>query len=238
MHGDMKRTRATLTITLAAGVLLAAAVLACNMPGRAEAEPTPAGDQPERIQTMQAQRTQLADSAEAFQDEEALATLNTPQGEAAQPGDLGTPRPTPAAGPDGAPTSDGALNPNPPQAEGANTIVDVGGFDGGDGYATSFVGSITKGQTLSNTINTLAEAHNYTFEGSSGTTVTITVEPNEFTDTRVKLISPDGTRLRQADGGNQGGSETITYELNESGTFTIRIDLWPPAPGQYSLTLN
>ncbi len=231
-------------------LLLAIVAFACNAPGRGgSTQPARTPDELVRIPTLRAQQTELAQAATLFQDGEALATLQTPR--AQQPQTTITPRseePAPISEgplPTAQPPSDAAVAPSAgadgssnPVPAGAAGLTSVGGYDGGDGYTTTLSVSIQPGQRITQTISTTVEAHNYTFTAVEGQSVVIIVDPDEFTDPRAKLITPTGGLLRTSDGGNQGGTITMELTLEEAGTYTIRVDIWPPAPGTYTISLQ
>lgn len=232
-------------------ISLALAVLACNAPGRGTPDEA-AVEEPEelvRIPTLRAQQTELAEAAELFDDEEALATLQTPRPQ--EPQSTLTPQsgePAPITGGTGAtalpPEDAQVVEPNntgdgeAPVPQGGAALTDVGGYDGGDGYTTTVSLSIVPGQSITQSIASTVEAHNYTFEAAVNQSVVIVIDPNDFTDPRVKLIGPTGGIVRTGEGGNQGGTVTMELTLEEAGTYTIRIDIWPPAPGEYTISLQ
>lgn len=227
-------------------VILTLTALACNLPGRQpDDEQAEAPEDLVRIPTLRAQQTQLAEAADLFDDEEALATLQTPRGPAPQttitpqsnepaPLNSGTGS-TVVAPQSAAPSSDGGGSPVP---QGGDSLVDVGGYDGGDGYTTTIEADLAPGDSITTSIATTVEAHNYTFQGAVNQSVRIVIDPNDFTDPRAKLITPTGGILRTAEGGDQGGTITMELTLEEAGLYTIRIDIWPPAPGEYTISLQ
>lgn len=115
----------------------------------------------------------------------------------------------------------------------------VGGPDGGDGYSTTGGGSITVGGSQSATLNSLFEAHNWSFQGTSGQTVTISAVAQGDTDPRVKLLDANGNIIAEDDdsGGGTGGRDAfLTATLPADGTYYIRIDVF--TTGTYTVTLQ
>ena len=104
-------------------------------------------------------------------------------------------------------------------------------FDGGDGFDTTGGGTLTVGGgSGSGQLNSLIEAHNWTFEGVSGQTVTINVYGQGGTDPRATLLDPRGSVLTQDDDGGNNYDSLIYYTLPETGTYTIRIDVYTTGP--------
>jgi len=100
-------------------------------------------------------------------------------------------------------------------------------------------GSISVGGQVTDELNGLFEAHNWTFEGSAGQRITIrcAAAPGTDTDPRLNLLGPGGELLAEDDDG--GGERTAlisNFGLPAGGTYTIKIDVW--RPGHYVLTLN
>jgi hypothetical protein len=105
---------------------------------------------------------------------------------------------------------------------------------------------IACGQTLSgslsttdprSTVRTSMYADSYTFTGTAGTAVTITMTSGAF-DTWLVLKSPSGTVVAQDDDGNGGTNSRIAYTPTASGTFTIEATSYSAnATGSYSIAL-
>jgi hypothetical protein len=118
-------------------------------------------------------------------------------------------------------------------------IAPTGGivaFDGGDGYKTSQEMTITMGQTVTGTLPTAIEAHNWEFQGTAGQKIVITVLGSGLTDPRVKLLDEQGFVLADDDDSLAYSNAQIVYILTATGTYTIRVDTW--GGGDYSLTVQ
>lgn len=110
-------------------------------------------------------------------------------------------------------------------------------FDGGDGLDTTGGGTLTVGGGAeSETLNDLFEAHNWTFDGQAGQTVTIQVIAQGETDPRAKLLDPDGDLIVEDDDGGGGYNSLIVATLPETGTYTVRVDVF--TEGTYSISVQ
>jgi hypothetical protein len=111
-----------------------------------------------------------------------------------------------------------------------------GQYDAGDGLDTTKVDTISVGESKSDSLGGIFEAHNYTFEGTAGQTVTITATAVGDTDPRVYLIDPSGNKIAEDDDGGGGYNASLTFTLPSTGTYTIRVDVF--TAGDFTLTLN
>ncbi len=111
-----------------------------------------------------------------------------------------------------------------------------GAYDGGDGLVTTGGGTLSVGGSAQGTLNSIFEAHNWTFEGQAGQNVTIRVEGQGETDPRAKLLDPEGNVLAEDDDGGGGLNALITYTLPVSGTYTVRVDVF--TEGTYTVSVE
>lgn len=111
-----------------------------------------------------------------------------------------------------------------------------GQYDAGDGLDTTKVDTIAVGETKSDNLGGIFEAHNYTFQGEAGQTVTITATGVGDTDPRVYLIDPSGNKIAEDDDSGGGYNAFLSYTLPSTGTYTIRVDVF--TAGDFTLTLN
>ncbi len=109
-------------------------------------------------------------------------------------------------------------------------------FDGGDGLDTTGGGALSVGGSAQGTLNSLYEAHNWTFEGQAGQMVTIRVNGQGETDPRAKLLDPNGNVLAEDDDGGGGWNSLITYTLPSNGTYTVRVDIF--TEGTYTISIE
>jgi len=111
-----------------------------------------------------------------------------------------------------------------------------GGGNASDNYDTTLEQNTWVGGTGSGRIGSLSEAHNWYFSGQAGQTVQITVTGDGSSDPQFKLIAPSGSLVGSDDdsGGNSGAYLSVT--LPETGTYTVRIDMW--TPGGYTLYIQ
>ncbi len=109
-------------------------------------------------------------------------------------------------------------------------------FDGGDGLDTTGGGKIAVGESVGGRLDSIFEAHNWAFEGTSGQTVTITAIGLGETDPRIKLLDPSGNIIAEDDDSGGGWNALIIATLPTSGTYTIRIDVY--TTGDYQITLQ
>lgn len=88
------------------------------------------------------------------------------------------------------------------------------------------------------TVRTTSLADVYTFDGVSGTPVTITMSSTAF-DTWLVLKSPSGSVVAQDDDGNGGTNSKISHTPTTSGTFTIEATSYAAnATGGYTIALT
>jgi hypothetical protein len=77
---------------------------------------------------------------------------------------------------------------------------------------------------------------NFTFSGTSGQAVTITMNSTAF-DTYLRLMNPSGTVVASDDDGNGGTNSRIAYTLAATGTFTVVATSYSPSStGAYTVT--
>lgn len=110
-------------------------------------------------------------------------------------------------------------------------------YDGGDGYDTTGGGRIAVGERQSGELLSLFEAHNWSFDGQAGQTVTIRAVGQGSCDPRIKLIDPDGNIIDEDNNsGINGRDAVLTTTLPASGDYTIRVDVFKE--GTYTITLE
>lgn len=126
---------------------------------------------------------------------------------------------------------------------GGITGGDTGGQDasgactGDDGFETASVQEITVGTTETATLESLFEAHNWTFDGTAGQNVTITVTAVGDTDPRVKLMDENCNIIGEDDdSGPDQYSSLLTATLPSAGTYTVRIDVY--TGGEYQINVK
>jgi hypothetical protein len=95
-------------------------------------------------------------------------------------------------------------------------------------------GVLSPGESQTATLDSLTEAHDWTFEGQAGQQVSIVVEGDDWADPRVTLLSPDGEILAVANR-NDGPDEILSHALPADGAYTIRVDVF--RAGTYTITL-
>ena len=122
--------------------------------------------------------------------------------------------------------------------------LDLTGDEGSEdnsamGLESVYRGSIPVGGQVIDELNDLMLAHDWTFEGRSGQTVTIRCDaaPGSDTDPRINLIGPDGEWLTSIDDGGSDLNALISnYRLPSDGTYTIKVDVFEF--GEYILTVE
>jgi hypothetical protein len=88
-------------------------------------------------------------------------------------------------------------------------------------------------------LDTIFEAHDWTFEGRAGQVVTLrcTAAAGAETDPRINLLAPDGSWLIADDDGGEGLNSLIAnFELPADGTYTVKVDVFEP--GEYVLAFE
>jgi serine/threonine-protein kinase len=100
-------------------------------------------------------------------------------------------------------------------------------------------GTLSPGTPMSASLDTVLEAHDWTFEGQAGQVVTLrcTAAPGAETDPRINLLAPDGSWLSADDDGGEGLSSLIAnFELPMDGIYTVKVDVFEI--GEYVLVLE
>jgi hypothetical protein len=92
------------------------------------------------------------------------------------------------------------------------------------------------GEPEAATLDSIFEAHDWTFDGEAGQSVTIDVMAQGDTDPRARLIDPSGDLLVEDDDGGDGYNARIVTTLPETGTYTVRVDVF--TVGTYSIQIT
>ena len=131
--------------------------------------------------------------------------------------------------------------------DGTYTIVAHGFRHQGGSYSLSLSchepgdagGSIVCGQTVDGQVNAGDEAP-WTFEGSSGDVVTISLSETDGMDTYLELYGPDGGLLTEDDDSGSGAydSRINRFRLPSDGTYTIVARDFDYQGGSYRLSLS
>ena len=77
----------------------------------------------------------------------------------------------------------------------------------------------------------------WTFAGSAGQVITISVASSDF-DSQLRLLSAEGDLLAEDDDGGEGMSAQITYTLPVTGLYTVEISSWNDKVGAYTLEVQ
>jgi tetratricopeptide (TPR) repeat protein len=107
------------------------------------------------------------------------------------------------------------------------------------GLRSSNQGTLSPGSQVTASLDTIFEAHDWTFEGQAGQVITLrcTAAPGAETDPRINLLAPDGSWLIADDDGGEGLSSRISdFELPVDGTYTVKVDVFEL--GEYVLVLE
>jgi trimeric autotransporter adhesin len=125
----------------------------------------------------------------------------------------------------------------------------TGGYGGGTTYDCTPIGSLSSGATISGELATTDSTGNprgttyytdrYMFQGTAGTTVTITITTCTF-DTYMYLMDASCAEItHDDDGGTYSLASAITYTLPTTGTYTVFITSFSSlTTGTYTLTFN
>jgi hypothetical protein len=100
-------------------------------------------------------------------------------------------------------------------------------------------GGLSYGQTVQGQINNIGDEESWTFNGTMGDIVTISmVGQGSFDDTYLELYGPGGNLLTQDDDSGSGLSALISYyTLPQTGTYRIVASAFGSDTGSYSLSL-
>ena len=108
----------------------------------------------------------------------------------------------------------------------ANSETGPGYYDDSDQLKTTVKDKLLVGGPAgAGDLQTYFDANNWTFDGTAGQTVTITVAAVKGSDPHVKLLQPDGTLLAEDDDGGGGTNAQLVVVLPIGGTYTIRVDM-------------
>ncbi len=112
-------------------------------------------------------------------------------------------------------------------------------FGGGGPLDYNIVGggSMAVGETVTGNIDSLFDAHEWTFTGQAGQNVTITAAaaPGEDTDPRIALVDPSGTVIAENDDAIGFDAQIVTT-LPADGTYSIVMDVF--SSGGYELSIE
>jgi hypothetical protein len=141
---------------------------------------------------------------------------------------------------EGTPAIQVALEESPDVADTPDTLPadDVTGLTGPNLPAVT-QGAISAGGSVTAELNTLDEAHDWTFEGIAGQQVTIRAEAAQgtSTDPRIHLYDPAGNVIAaDDDGGGDTNALISAVSLEQDGTYIIRVDVF--TEGEYVLSLE
>lgn len=84
-----------------------------------------------------------------------------------------------------------------------------------------------------------ADAHDWTFQGSAGQTITVSVAPgSEEFDPVLALIGPDGSTIVEVDNGFSGEGEVLTTTLPVDGAYSARVTAFAFLGGPYTISVG
>jgi hypothetical protein len=125
------------------------------------------------------------------------------------------------------------FEPNPEAAFG-----DLGEFEMPEEGEATFTGDAALGETMSGTMED-GGTHDWTFQGTAGDTVTVTVQPgSDDFDPKLAIIGPDGSVVSETDDGFSGEPEEITLTLPDDGSYVARITSFGFTGGPYTITVE
>lgn len=130
------------------------------------------------------------------------------------------------------------VNPAPPTLTPLPTLTPIAPFEPnefGDVWDTGSAASIGFDESIPAQIATLQQAHNWTFEGTAGSAVTITVQALGGSDPNMRLFDPNLQQIGADDDSNGELGALLTTTLPVDGVYTIRINMI--SIGQYELSL-
>jgi hypothetical protein len=107
------------------------------------------------------------------------------------------------------------------------------------GLDSTRMGNVGIGSPVSAELDTIFEAHDWTFAGEEGQVITIRCEaaPGEDTDPRINLLAPDGTAIAMDDDSGNGYNSAIrNFRLPVTGAYTIKVDIF--TAGEYILSVD
>lgn len=131
-----------------------------------------------------------------------------------------------------------------------NAATDLPATCGGGGGCTSSTTAISSGGSLTGSLATTdctttagngsagGYYDNFTFSGTAGQSVTITLNSTAF-DCFLRLNNPSGTQVATDDDSNGGTNSKLVYTLAATGTYTIRTTSYSPgSTGSYTVALT
>ncbi|MEG4571400.1 pre-peptidase C-terminal domain-containing protein [Microcoleus sp. N3A4] len=139
-----------------------------------------------------------------------------------------SPRPSPSPSPQSSPTQSPTVQPSPSPDPGSSKVI------------LEQNGELTpaKSSVLPSDSSLYDE---YTFEGTQGQKVVVTVESTEF-DTYLAIFNSKGELLAENDDATQQNSNSeLTVTLSANGRYRVIVNAYDPPPkgrGKYSLTVR
>ncbi|MEG3897965.1 MULTISPECIES: pre-peptidase C-terminal domain-containing protein [unclassified Microcoleus] len=139
-----------------------------------------------------------------------------------------SPRPSPSPSPQSSPTQSPTVQPSPSPDPGLSKVI------------LEQNGELTpaKSSVLPSDSSLYDE---YTFEGTQGQKVVVTVESTEF-DTYLAIFNSQGELLAENDDATQQNSNSeLTVTLSANGRYRVIVNAYEPPPkgrGKYSLTVR
>jgi hypothetical protein len=112
-----------------------------------------------------------------------------------------------------------------------------GACDGDDGYTTTQKGPLKlNGAECSGNIADISGADNWTFDGKTDQTITISIKAKGEADPTLTVIDPNGDVFDADDDSGGDNNPLLTTTLPADGVYTLRVDAF--TEGEYTISVK
>jgi hypothetical protein len=107
-----------------------------------------------------------------------------------------------------------------------------------DSTTIRFIGNLSYGASRSTSLPADTN-HLWHFQGTDGDNITIRLTPTDNSDPAFVLYGPDmGNQIGRVDGSGSGDAEQSSFQLTETGFYTIWIEVFGGGDARYELSLT
>jgi hypothetical protein len=110
-------------------------------------------------------------------------------------------------------------------------------FDDGSVEDIVQITTMNIGDTVTGTVSSIFDAHNWLFRGTAGQTVAVSVTGGSGADPVIIVFDAAGNIVQSdLDASGADGTETALVILNSEGWYTVRVEFW--SAGTYTLSVQ